>query len=258
MSILTKKLTFGNLVFATLAILAKSLFWRKCFFGDLIKFGDPPFWQFSPKCHLDKIATPTFWSTRWRAKSSAWWFLSWRKRSYVKHRAAFYLATCLLLRVPAGATALYLLFSSPSWYSPKESSPNPSTFKSKNRDALFNQFGPKAILAKMPSHLFEQNGDPVKLQALKISPKRQFSTKSGCRFCPNWWFDVKFGSKIETKLAFWASILSPFRSIWAHALSETGSKGHGFASIRHHDPRGKHPIILYYIIIFGGDILTHK
>ena len=36
--------------------------------------------------------------------------------------------------------------------------------------------------------------------------------------------------------------------IWAHALSETGSKGHGFASMHVNDPSDKLPIILYYYL----------
>ena len=75
-----------------------------------------------------------------------------------------------------------------------------------------------------------------------------FRQNAGCRFCPKCQWSSQIGSKIETKMTIWCQLWIPKWSHWAHALSETGSKGHGSASMTWGVSRSKLPIILYYYL----------
>ena len=101
----------------------------------------------------------------------------------------------------------------------------------------------------MPGAVLCQNDGVAKNAVTQFSPKTFFfRQKCRCQFWPNWHFDGEFGSKIETKMLIWCQTETPKCTIWAHALSETGSKGHGFASVIEDGSRDNHPIILYYYL----------
>ena len=180
-----------------------------------------------------------------------WWCLSWwwwRKWPCMNHRYTLFFTKWSVLLGHTSGDALDINYQR---YQIGTSRKEPS----------YSSWPQEVTRRDTPGNHFAQN-DPYqnatprvgskwwcgKLQALNFHQNDVFRQNAGLDFNENDHFGVTFGSKIETKFGILGQINNPKYLIWAHALCETGSKGHGFASIHESRLETKHPIILYYYL----------